>query len=685
MTLHTASFSRVLSRRNVATVFLLGIGVAALVAGLSAMRVGPLARLDDALLDALIAASAPSEPAAHAVVVDIDDVSLSAVGQWPWPRYRIAALVDRIAAARPTTIALDILMPEDDRSSIANVRATFKRDFGLDIAVVGVPPGLEDNDGYLGQEMARTDAVGSSFEYFDHVTTGATPGPGLSFDGRMDLLQLEDAPGLLANAPAIARGTRTTGFVNMVDEDGVLRRLPLLISHAGVVHPSLALAAAMHTAGVASGTVVSGRDGPVLRVGAHAIPIDARGRATLRLRADPQRYAGLSALDVMNGRFDPAMLRGKTVILGTSAAGLNDLHNTAVDPRFPGLKIQSAMVDNLLQDDAVRVPGWTPLAVAGACLAAGALMAAMFASGGGVFAVSVGSALLAALLALGSVALFARAGLFVSCSAPLIVVAVSFVTLFMARYAVEKRRASNWLRQLENARQITIESMASVAETRDPETGAHIKRTQNYVRAIARELARDGHYLDVLTPEYIELLYISAPLHDIGKVGVPDHILLKPGRLMPDEMEIMKQHAEFGRRIIVSTAQHIDGDNFLQIAGEIAATHHERWDGGGYPVGLRGAAIPLSGRIMAVADIYDALISRRCYKEPYTHEHSTRIMRDLREKTFDPVVIDAFFRIEAQILDIAERYRDEQEQAAPPAAAAVPVPLPVPAPESVSA
>ena len=164
MTLHTASFSRVLSRRNVATVFLLGIGVSALVAGLSAMRVGPLARLDDALLDALIAASAPSEPAAHAVVVDIDDVSLSAVGQWPWPRYRIASLVDRIAAARPTTIALDILMPEDDRSSIANVRATFKRDFGLDIAVVGVPPGLEDNDGYLGQEMARTDAVGSSFE-----------------------------------------------------------------------------------------------------------------------------------------------------------------------------------------------------------------------------------------------------------------------------------------------------------------------------------------------------------------------------------------------------------------------------------------------------------------------------------------------------------------------------------------
>jgi adenylate cyclase len=281
------------------------------------------------------------------------------------------------------------------------------------------------------------------------------------------------------------------------------------------------------------------------------------------------------------------------------------------------------------------------------------------------------------------VALFTRAGLFVSGSPPLVVVALSFMSLFMARYAIEKRRANKWLRQLENARQITIESMASVAETRDPETGAHIKRTQHYVRALAHELVREGHCLDTLTPEYIELLYISAPLHDIGKVGVPDHILLKPGRLTPDEMEIMKQHAEFGRKIIVSTAEHIDGDNFLQIAGEIAATHHERWDGGGYPVGLRGPAIPLSGRIMAVADIYDALISRRCYKEPYTHEHSTRIMRDLRGKTFDPVVIDAFFRIEAQILDIAERFRDEEELAAHPAAALVTVPAPLR--ESVSA
>jgi len=205
-----------------------------------------------------------------------------------------------------------------------------------------------------------------------------------------------------------------------------------------------------------------------------------------------------------------------------------------------------------------------------------------------------------------------------------------------------------------------------VAETRDPETGAHIKRTQNYVRAIAEELRRSGLHTGVLTPDYIRLLYLSAPLHDIGKVGVPDHILLKAGPLTPDEMTIMKQHAEFGRRIVFSTAEGIEGDNFLAIAAEIAGSHHEKWDGSGYPLGLVGPSIPLSGRIMAVADVYDALISRRCYKEPFTHAHSIALMRGMRGTSFDPDVLDAFLRIESSIIRIAQDFRDEESLVAAP-------------------
>ena len=132
--------------------------------------------------------------------------------------------------------------------------------------------------------------------------------------------------------------------------------------------------------------------------------------------------------------------------------------------------------------------------------------------------------------------------------------------------------------------------------------------------------------------------------------------------LTEDELKIMRRHAEFGREIIHSTAEHIEGDNFLVIAGEIAATHHEKWDGTGYPGGLRGPDIPLSGRIMAVADIYDALISRRCYKEAFPHERAKSVMRSLRGTTFDPVVLDAFLEIESEILQIATCFRDADEE-----------------------
>jgi adenylate cyclase len=245
--------------------------------------------------------------------------------------------------------------------------------------------------------------------------------------------------------------------------------------------------------------------------------------------------------------------------------------------------------------------------------------------------------------------------------APLLVLGTLLVLSFVVRFAVNQRRAQRWRRQLENARQVAIESMAAVAETRDPDTGAHIKRTQHYVRAIAKQLQRTGHHAQTLTKEYIDLLYLSAPLHDIGKVGVPDHILLKPGPLTADELKIMRQHAELGRKIIFSMAKQIDGDNFLLIAAEIAATHHEKWDGTGYPNGLRGQDIPLSGRIMAVADIYDALISRRCYKDAFLHDRAKALMRNLGETTFDPEVLDAFLAIEAEILQIATRFRDEEE------------------------
>ncbi len=671
--MHTSlpALKRGLSRQDTVAILLVGLALTLCLAVLGALRVAPLARLDHPLLDTLQRVGASGEPARHTVVIDIDDVSLSAVGQWPWPRYRVAALLQRIQAEEPAAIALDILFPEPDRASLLNIQDTFKRDFGLDVAFSGVPGGLLDNDGFLGDTIARGGVVASNYFYFDHVNHNALqPKTGYSFDGRIDLLHPRESTGVLVNTQAISSQTRYSGFVNnRLDDDGVLRRLPLLIRHGGQLHPNLAVAAVMRATGVKKGTIesIGGDEGLSLRLGDRHIPIDPQATALLRFNGKPSRYPALSAVDVLNGHFGPADLRGKIVFIGTSAVGLNDHHHTALDRSFPGLKIQAALAENLITGQTIGTPAWAPAASFAACLAVGALMSLMFVYASGIYPLIAGSLLLCAVALGGCTFAYLRLGLFVPVAAPLLLVTAMFVTFVAIRFAIEKRRAYLSQRQLENARQVTIEAMASVAETRDPETGAHIKRTQNYVRAIAEELRRTGHYVDTLTPEFIELLFISAPLHDIGKVGVPDHILLKPGRLTHDEFEVMKLHADFGRKIIISTAARIDGDNFLTIAGEIASTHHEKWDGSGYPLGLAGQAIPLAGRIMAVADIYDALISRRCYKEAFPHELAMSMMQEGRGKTFDPAVLDAFLRIEETVKDIAERFKDEEEPVEGPA------------------
>jgi putative two-component system response regulator len=216
---------------------------------------------------------------------------------------------------------------------------------------------------------------------------------------------------------------------------------------------------------------------------------------------------------------------------------------------------------------------------------------------------------------------------------------------------------------------VTIMVMASLAETRDNETGNHIIRTQFYVRALAEQLREHPRFAAYLTERNILMLFKSAPLHDIGKVGIPDRILKKPGKLTSEEFEIMKDHARLGRDAIAH-AENVLGINveFLATAKEIAYGHQEKWDGSGYPENLVGDAIPISARLMALADVYDALISRRVYKEPMSHAEARHIIQIGRGQHFDPDIVDAFFAIEDQFLAIASRYVDTDEDLAKKAA-----------------
>jgi len=194
----------------------------------------------------------------------------------------------------------------------------------------------------------------------------------------------------------------------------------------------------------------------------------------------------------------------------------------------------------------------------------------------------------------------------------------------------------------------TIHRLSRAAEYKDEDTGAHIQRMSNYSAAIARRLG--------LNPTTIERILLAAPMHDVGKIGIPDHILLKPGRLDEEEWKIMRRHPRIGASILEGSDR-----GFIKLAEVIALTHHEKWDGTGYPRRLQGEEIPLVGRIVAVADVFDALMSKRPYKEPFPLEKSLEIIREGRGGHFDPDVVEAFLSSLDEVLAIKEKYKDEKQ------------------------
>ncbi|MCP3871910.1 MAG: HD domain-containing protein, partial [Desulfobacteraceae bacterium] len=220
-------------------------------------------------------------------------------------------------------------------------------------------------------------------------------------------------------------------------------------------------------------------------------------------------------------------------------------------------------------------------------------------------------------------------------------------------------------RELAITQDVTIQSLASLAEIRDDETGNHIKRTQDYVKILANYLATIPRFDSILDPKYIELLYKTAPLHDIGKVGIPDKVLLKAGKFTNEEFELMKSHTSLGKEAL-DTAQEscgvIDSPDFLKVARDIIYSHHEKWDGTGYPQNLMGEEIPLAGRLMAVADVYDALVSKRVYRSAISHENAVKIIEAGKGVHFDPDIVAAFLVLEKKFKQILHKFKNGKKK-----------------------
>ncbi len=213
-------------------------------------------------------------------------------------------------------------------------------------------------------------------------------------------------------------------------------------------------------------------------------------------------------------------------------------------------------------------------------------------------------------------------------------------------------------------RDMTIFALAKLAESRDPETGAHLERVRTYSQIIAQHLAGTAKHADLVDDQYISLIYQTSPLHDIGKVAIPDCVLLKPGRLTDREFEIMQTHTLRGAETLESAIEQYPHAQFLHMARDIALSHHEKFNGTGYPHGLAGDDIPLSGRIVALADVYDALSSKRVYKDAFSHDVARGIILDESGSHFDPDIVEAFTQHEPQFIETRQRYAEEQTAAA---------------------
>jgi PAS domain S-box-containing protein len=230
------------------------------------------------------------------------------------------------------------------------------------------------------------------------------------------------------------------------------------------------------------------------------------------------------------------------------------------------------------------------------------------------------------------------------------------------RDITERKRLENKLiesiKDVESARTGTILGLAKLAEYRDEDTGVHLERIREYTKILTQELSRSPKYKDYITQKYIDDIYFSSILHDIGKVGIPDSILLKPSKLTDEEFEVIKRHSTIGGDVLSQVNAKVRGQSFLTIGMQIAYFHHEKWNGAGYPKGLKGEDIPLSARIVALADVYDALTSNRIYKKAFSHQKARNIIEKESGEHFDPEIVAAFLENEAEF----DRIRSEMQE-----------------------
>ncbi len=641
------------------------LALGCLVVALHLLRPELLVRLDLAVYDRLVSASRLQAHSGRVTLVAIDERTLAEAGRWPWPRDRVAALLDRVRSLGAAAIGLDVLFAEPDAAGEVSAGS------GGAPPPAGEPPALSTRDAALAAVLARGPFVSGYAFTFDRAVDRPCPLRSIGLARAPTtgtVTRVPRAVGVVCNLFQLESAAAASGFLNAApDVDGTLRRMPQIIEFGGELYPSLALATvraglAVQRLGVADPAAGS----PVVRLDDREIPLAADGSVLVRFRGPAGTLPRLSAVDVLEGRVPAGALAGQLAFVGAAALGLGDVVATPLGVSLPGVEIQATVADNLLRGDFIRRPPGSTVAELALVLAAavGAAGSVAWLGGKRGLPLSLGFGLL---LWLGAGWLIGARGWWVSPLFPTLALVGALGMAGAQRLVSERDRADRSTRQLRKAREMVLHALTSLTETRDFETGAHLVRTSRYTRVLCEALASTPKFRDYLTPETVDLIARLAPIHDIGKVGVPDRTLRKPGPLSDDERQEMARHPVYGRDVIVRTEERVGvrDDFLLTLAKEIVYSHHERWDGSGYPEGLRGEAIPVAGRVVALVDVYDALASARVYKGALPHAEVVQAIVDGRGVHFDPDMVDAFLGIQEEWRQIAVDFADEHHENQP--------------------
>jgi len=626
-----------------------------------------LSALDLKIYDTLLKFRSGRTTSNSIIIVDIDTESLARYGQWPWPRYRIAKLLDKLREMGALSVGIDILFAEPDRSSLSNIQKSISADFNYTINLSGIPHQYVDNDMLLAEALRKGPFVlGFQFLFGEKIEKNCTLHP-----VNILLRKKHDIPDSVKSLfrpssvdcifQPLAEAATASGFMNIItDQDGIIRRVPLIMEYGDRFYANLSLAVLLSAAKPEQTVLTIGQAGTEsLSYDGIEIPLESKACFLIPFQNKEGTYRHISASDILTGRMETPDIQGRIVLIGATAPGLMDMRATPTHPAMPGVEVHANIIDSIVHGDFIVRPINAVAYEIIAIVFFGLLSTFLFARLKAIQNLIFLFIFMVATVVL-TVYLF-RNGIYVSALYPMLAYALNFSLLSFLDFWIEESTVREKIRLQLATQDAMLETIANITETRDPETGGHIRRTRAYVRTLAEHIRNKPAFASTVDDAYVEQLNQSAPLHDLGKVGVPDYILLKNERLTAKEFQEMKKHTQYGKSVIDAAQAKLADSSFLKFAGEMAVSHHEHWDGKGYPDGLKGDEIPLPGRIMAIADVYDALISSRPYKEALTHKQAVETIIAGRGSQFDPQLVDAFVEIHTAFHAISEQFADNNQ------------------------